>query len=64
MHLTIIKKIVSRDICVAYPDFILGFEIYIDASKTQLGAVIVQNNRPLAFYSRKLNSAQLNYTTS
>ena len=59
-----LKKIVSRDICLAYPDFNSTFEIYTDASKTQLGAVIVQNNRPLAFYSRKLNPAQLNYTTT
>ena len=59
-----LKKIVSRDICLAYPDFDSVFEIYTDASKKQLGAVIVQNNRPLAFYSRKLNPAQLNYTTT
>eukprot|EP00804_Cyclotella_cryptica_P030711 CCRYP_009130-RA/>CCRYP_009130-RA protein AED:0.41 eAED:0.41 QI:0/0/0/1/0/0/3/0/317 len=31
-----------------------GFEIYTDSSKFQLGAVISQNNRPLAFFSRKL----------
>ena len=59
-----LKKIVSRDICLTYPDFNSTFEIYTDASKNQLGAVIVQNNRPLAFYSRKLNPAQLNYTTT
>ena len=28
----------------------------------QLGAVISQDNRPIAFHSRKLNSAQVNYT--
>ena len=51
-----LKKIVSRDICLAYPDFNSTFEIYTDASNTQLGAVIVQNDRPLAFYSRKLGA--------
>jgi hypothetical protein len=35
----------------------------INASKYQLGAVIMQNDKPLAFYSRKLNSAQKRYTT-
>ena len=38
------------------------FEVYTDSSDYQLGGVIVQNGRPLAFYSRKLRGAQLNYT--
>jgi hypothetical protein len=33
------------------------------ASNKQLGAVIMQEEKPLAFYSRKLNSAQTRYTT-
>jgi hypothetical protein len=37
--------------------------VYTDASNKQLGAVIVQEGQPLAFYSRKLNSAQTRYTT-
>ena len=48
---------------LAFPNFDLPFHIYTDASNTQLGAVIMQNNKPLAFYSRKLNSAQKRYTT-
>ena len=39
-----------------------GFEIYTDSSKFQLGAIITQNNRPLAFFSRKLNTAQQKYS--
>lgn len=58
------KKLVARDIMLAYPDFSQPFVIYTDASDRQLGAVITQNNRPLAFYGRKLNSAQRNYTTT
>jgi hypothetical protein len=37
--------------------------VYTDASKKQLGAVIMQQGKPLALYSRKLDSAQTRYTT-
>ncbi|KAI2491351.1 transposition [Fragilaria crotonensis] len=58
-----IKAIISRETLLAYPDFSKDFHIYTDSSDYQLGAVIMQNDRPLAFYSRKLNSAQKRYTT-
>ena len=58
------KKIVGKDVLLAYPDFNLPFEIHTDASNRQLGAVMAQKGRPLAFYSRKLNTAQRNYTTT
>ena len=46
---------------LAYPDYSKPFEIYTDASTRQLGAVITQGNRPLAFFSRKLSEAQEKY---
>ena len=58
------KKILSREVLLAYPDFNKEFVIHTDASHTQLGAVISQNNKPIAFYSRKLNDAQTRYTTT
>ena len=57
-----IKNMIARDIILAYPDFSTKFVIYTDASKRQLGAVITQNNRPIAFFGRKLNSAQTKYS--
>ena len=63
-HFDKIKKLVSRETLLSYPDFNKPFEIHTDASKVQLGAVISQNNKPIAFYSRKLNPAQVNYTTT
>ena len=42
----------------------MPFEIHTNASKLQLGSVIAQQNRPVAFYSRKLNPAQQRYTTT
>ena len=46
-----IKATIAFDVTLAYPDYSQGFEIYTDSSKLQLqlGAVITQNNRPLAF---------------
>ena len=39
------------------------FSVFTDARDYQLGAVILQDNKTLAFYSCKLNSTQKNYTT-
>ena len=49
---------------MAYPNFNKPFIIHTDASHTQLGAVISQDNKPFAFYSRKLNPAQTRYTVT
>ena len=49
---------------LAYPDYNEPFEIFMDASTRQLGAVITQKGRPLAFFSRKLNAAQEKYTVT
>jgi hypothetical protein len=48
---------------LSFPDFSKEFHVYTDASDYQLGGVIMQDDKPLAFYSRKLLSAQMNYTT-
>ena len=59
-----IKQIVRRETLLSYPDFNLPFEIHTDASHTQLGVEISQNNKLIAFYSRKLQPAQRRYTTT
>jgi hypothetical protein len=58
------KRIIAREVMLAYPDFSKPFEIHTDASHFQLGAVISQEGKPIAFYSRKLNDAQTRYTTT
>jgi len=59
-----IKQVIARDVCLAYPQFDKPFVIYTDASTRQLGGVITQDNRPIAFFSRKLTSAQRRYTVT
>lgn len=57
------KSLVHSDTMLIYPDHNKPFDIETDASDFQLGAVIKQQGQPVAFYSRKLNPAQRNYTT-
>ncbi len=49
---------------MAYLDYSKVFEIYTDASSKQLGAVITQDNRPIAFFSRKLSKTQCKYSVT
>ncbi len=44
-----IKMVMAREIMLAYPDYNQPFEVYTDGSLLQLGVVIVQNGRPIAF---------------
>ena len=53
---------IECEVLLAFPEFNAPFEIHADASKLQIGAIISQKGKPIAFYSRKMNSAQHNYT--
>ncbi len=44
-----VKATIAKDVVLAYLDYSKVFEIYTDASSKQLGAVITQDNRPIAF---------------
>jgi hypothetical protein len=56
-----VKATIAKEVVLAYPDFDKVVEIYTDASTKQLGPVITQSNRPLAFFSRKLSVQQQKY---
>ena len=56
-----VKATIARDVVLAYPDYSKEFEIYTDALSKQLGAVITQGTKPIAFFSRKLTKMQQHY---
>jgi hypothetical protein len=61
-----IKKVIGTDIQVLLynPEFNKAFHLIIDELDHQLGAVIMQNKKPISFSSQKLDSAQKRYTTT
>ena len=59
-----IKRVMAKETLLHYADFNQPFEIHTDASLRQIGAVISQNGKPIAFYTRKLRDGQHNYTTT
>ena len=46
------KSLTTKETILAYPDFSKKFTIHTDASDLRLGAVIMQEDKPLDFYSK------------
>ncbi len=46
------------------PRLLQEFEIYTDVLSRQLGVVITQGNKPIAFFSRKLTEMQQLYSVT
>ena len=59
----------AEDTTLFYPDFNKTFDAHTDfnvhtnASEYQLGVIISQEGRPIAYYSKKLTSMQKKYLT-
>ena len=59
-----LKRMVSAETLLSYPDWKLPFTVHTDTSDKQVGAVISQNNKPITFFYRRLSNTQHNYTTT
>ena len=58
-----IKALISEDVMLCLPDIAKPFHLFTDASDYQLRSTIIQEGKPIAFYSRKLNPTQQCYST-
>lgn len=69
-----LKQALTSDPVLAMPDFtrkagtqdqlLHPFEVICDASVAGVGAVLMQNGKPVAYYSKKFIPAEVNYTTT
>jgi hypothetical protein len=57
------KALIAQDCVLRYPDHNKPFNTYTNASNYQLGAIIVQEGIPVAYYSQKLTDTQKKCTT-
>lgn len=53
-----IKKICAEDVMLYCPDFNKDFKIHTICSDYQIGAIISQNGRPVAYWSKNLSDTQ------
>ncbi|GMF47813.1 unnamed protein product [Phytophthora fragariaefolia] len=56
-----VKAALAKRVLLAFPENGRPFHVSTDAPKLQLGAVITQDDQPLAFWSKKCNQAQTAY---
>lgn len=59
-----IKRALTKAPTLQLPDFTKPFEVIADASIVGLGAVLLQDGHPVAYTSRRLIPAEINYTTT
>ena len=59
-----LNNMVSFETLLSYSDWKIPFTVHTDASDKQLGSLISQNNKYIAFFSIILNNPKCNYTTN
>ena len=57
------KRKVSEQLLLVFPDFRKPFQVRCDASGRAIGVVLSQDDRLVAYFSEKLNDAKENYSS-
>ena len=55
---------VSTETLLSYPDWKIPFMVHTDESDKKLSDVIIQNNKPIYLFLRRISIPQPNYTTT
>jgi hypothetical protein len=59
----LLKKKITKQPIMVLPYFAKTFQVTCDASGIAIGAVLSQDNRPVAYFSENLNDAKEKYST-
>ena len=63
MTFAILKEKFCSALVLTLPDFTKAFEIECDGTVKGIWVVLMQDRRPIIYFSEKLNGATLNYPT-
>jgi hypothetical protein len=59
----LLKEKITEQLVLVLLDFIKTFKVRCDTSGFAVGAVLSQDNRPVAYFSEKMNNAKKSYST-
>ena len=62
-YVQLLKKNINERPILRLPDFQKLFQVHCDASGTAIGVVLSQEDKPVAFFSEKLNESRQKYSS-